>query len=190
VEGSTNDLALAIGDLVGVLTRSGIDYFVTGSVASSVRGEYRATNDIDIVAVLDESVVVALVKDASTRFVADEQQARDALAADVSFNMIHRATFLKVDIFPCRTDFNREALRRAQDVPLPGVELPLRVATTEDVLLSKLLWFRLGDEQSSVQRRDIVALVALNQAELDRAYLHRWARVIGVSDLVARFVGS
>jgi hypothetical protein len=62
------------------------------------------------------------------------------------------------------------------------------VAATEDILLSKLIWHRLGGEQSTIQQRDITALVALNRGELDEAYLRQWAMTLGASDLAARFV--
>jgi hypothetical protein len=64
------------------------------------------------------------------------------------------------------------------------------VASTEDILLAKARWYRLGGETSEVQRRDIESLVALNRASLDREYLARWAGNLGVEDLVERFLHS
>lgn len=49
-----SDLLAVIRSIVEVLDRRGIRDFVTGSFASSVHGEFRATNDIDLVADLDE----------------------------------------------------------------------------------------------------------------------------------------
>ena len=48
-----NELLHVVNSMVAALRRNGIDYFITGSFASSVHGEFRATNEIDIVAVLD-----------------------------------------------------------------------------------------------------------------------------------------
>ncbi len=70
---------------------------------------------------------------------------------------------------------------------MPGAAEPLRVATREDILLAKLRWYRLGDEQSEVQRRDIRQLVALNRDAFDSAYLGTWAHVLGVADLLRQF---
>jgi hypothetical protein len=64
------------------------------------------------------------------------------------------------------------------------------VATREDILLAKLQGFRLGDESSEQQRRDIEGIVALNRDRLDRAYLTRWARDLQVEDLLNRFLGQ
>ena len=184
------ELIAVIDSVVSAFRRHEVLYFVTGSLASSVRGEFRATNDLDIVATLQDRQIPVLMADLSGEFITDVDQAINALAGGTSFNLIHRVTYLKVDIFPCLTAFDREATRRATNVELPGGREPLRVATTEDVLLAKARWYRLGGETSEVQRRDIESLVALNRADLDREYLMRWAGQLGVGDLVERFVDS
>jgi hypothetical protein len=43
----------------------------------------------------------------------DEKQARSAIAEGVGFNALHRGSFFKVDLFPCASEFDREAMRRA-----------------------------------------------------------------------------
>lgn len=47
--------------VVAALKRIGIDYMITGSVASSLQGEPRATHDLDVVVEIDESSVRALL---------------------------------------------------------------------------------------------------------------------------------
>ncbi|MEX0692747.1 MAG: hypothetical protein WD934_03325 [Gemmatimonadales bacterium] len=86
-----------------------------------------------------------------------------------AFNLIHRNSYLQVDLFPI-------------------VSPAIRVATREDILLAKLWWYRLGDESSERHRGDIVGIIALNRELLDRAYLARWAADLGVGDLLARFL--
>jgi hypothetical protein len=44
----------ALGNLASALEALRVPYFVTGSLASGIHGEFRATSDIDIVAALDE----------------------------------------------------------------------------------------------------------------------------------------
>jgi hypothetical protein len=166
----------------------GIPYFITGSFASSVHGEFRATNDLDVVADLDGPRARRLVEALSTHFLTDGEQATAALASGTNFNVIHRETFLKVDVFPCRSAFDREATQRAESITLPQTTVPLRVATKEDILLAKLRWYRLGDETSEVQRRDVGRLVDLNRGEFDEAYLRRWAARLDVLDLLEEFL--
>jgi hypothetical protein len=185
---NASELLAAVDDMALALERRGIAYFITGSVASSVHGEYRATNDVDIVADITVSDLEPLFAELDAQFVADVDQARDALELASSFNLIHRASFLKIDVFPCLTAFDREAQRRAEQIVPAGGGQALRVATMEDILLSKLRWYRLGEESSEVQRRDIRGLVSLNRAELDMEYVRHWGAVLGVSDLIELFL--
>lgn len=180
----TGDLIAVVDAVIAALRSHAIPHYITGSFASSVHGEFRATSDIDLVADIPMSSLSALMGDLDTAFVADAQQAATALAAGMSFNLIHRTTYLKVDLFPCDNAFNRAALDRAITIDIPGAKESLRVSSVEDILLAKLRWYRLGGESSEVQRRDVRQLVALNREILDIAYLRHWATVLGVDDLL------
>ncbi|HET7584207.1 MAG TPA: hypothetical protein VFK13_04830 [Gemmatimonadaceae bacterium] len=167
-----------------------IPYFITGSVASSVHGEYRATNDVDIVANLSPANVGSLLAELQGTFVADAEQARTAVASGTSFNLIDRGTFLEVDVFPSTTEFERQAQQRAESIVPPGGTRALRVATVEDILLAKLRWYRLGGEASEVQQRDIRGIIALNRGALDLEHLKRWSVALGIVDLTERFLAD
>jgi len=184
----TSELLDVVNATAAALHRHGIEYFVTGSFASSVHGEFRATNDIDIVAALDVTRLESLLDELSSTFLTDLDQAREALSIDGSFNLIHLTTYLKVDVFPCVSAFNREAMRRAVGVQLPGASEPLRVASLEDIILSKLWWFRLGGDTSETQQRDVRRLIALNKVRLDLEYLALWAPQLKVDDLLPVFL--
>jgi len=133
----TSELLDVVNATAVALHRHGIEYFVTGSFASSVHGEFRATSDIDIVAALDVKRLESLLDELSSTCLIDLDQAREARDIDGSFNLIHLTTYLEVDVFPCASAFDREAMRRAAAVQLPGAGEPLRVASLEDIVLSK-----------------------------------------------------
>lgn len=181
------ELFAVVHVVVDALTRHDVRYFVTGSIASSVHGEFRATNDVDIVVDLDAARLALLLDELSREFVVDMDQAVSAFASGANFNLIHRGTYLKVDVFPCVSAFDREATRRSEVIAMPADAGSLHVATREDILLAKLRWYRLGDEISETQRRDIERLVALNHGEFDEDYLRSWAAQLGVGDLLDRF---
>jgi len=185
-----DDLTGAIVSVTGILEAHGIPYFVTGSLASSMHAEFRATNDIDIVADFGMVDLHALMRAFDAEFLADPEQALTSVGHGQSFNLIHRTSFLKVDFFPAQSAFNRVALERAERVVLGANGPAMRVATREDILLAKLWWYRLGDESSEQQRRDIVGIITLNRDLLDHAYLDRWAAELGVRDLLDRFLAA
>ena len=59
------------------------------------------------------------------------------------------------------------------------------VATAEDTLLMKLVWYRAGDEISERQWNDVRGIVAVQGPRLDRQYLRQWAAYLKVADLAA-----
>jgi hypothetical protein len=60
------------------------------------------------------------------------------------------------------------------------------VYTAEDILLQKLRWYRLGQEVSDRQWRDVLAIIAVQADALDLTYLRRAASPLGLSDLLER----
>lgn len=183
---STADLVVVVDAIVYALREHGVAHFVTGSLASSLHGEFRATNDIDIVADMSTGQIRALLTSVATQFVVDTDEAERAFAAGFSFNLIHSGTFLKVDLFPATGAFEQQAIGRAESVTLPGATQPLSIATREDILLAKLRWYRLGGESSAIQWRDIEGLVALNSERFDMAHVSYWAVTLRVTDLLHR----
>jgi len=181
------DVAVAVA---GHLDALAIPHTVGGSLASSFAGEPRSTIDIDIVAALEESHVDALVARLSGDFYVDAEALRRAVRTRGTANLIHQASQLKVDIFVAGgTALDHQQIARRIPVDL-GPNRRLYVHPPEDIILQKLRWYRLGGEVSDRQWRDIVAIVRVQGESLDRLYLERGARVLGVSTLLSRALGA
>jgi hypothetical protein len=60
------------------------------------------------------------------------------------------------------------------------------VASAEDTLLAKLDWYRMGGEVSERQWRDVLGVLKVQAGGLDLEYMRRWARELGVDDLLER----
>lgn len=58
---------------------------------------------------------------------------------------------------------------------------PVWVSSLEDLVLAKL---GRSEGVSELQQRDCASLLRMNRDGLDVAYLERWARVLGVGDLL------
>ena len=87
-----------------VLERLGLRYFIGGSLASSLHGIPRATQDVDIVTEIQEDHIDLLVKALEGEFYIDASVIREAIHRQASFNVIHLATMFKVDIFILKSD--------------------------------------------------------------------------------------
>jgi hypothetical protein len=179
----------AFRELLEALDALHIPYLVCGSLASSVHGVPRATRDIDLVAAIRIEHVDRLAAALSGHFYADPQLMREALAHNRAFNVIHLASPYKFDIFPAADDayvqaqFERGQPRRSS---VEGEEVQFQVASAEDTILAKLVWYKSGGSVSEQQWRDVVSVVEVQRGRLDLRYLHLWAAYLGVPDLMER----
>jgi hypothetical protein len=90
---------VVVADVGAVLDRLRVPYIVGGSIASSFHGIPRATQDADFIAALNEGVIASFVDALGDDYYADPDMIRDAVARRASFNLVHRPTMFKVDVF-------------------------------------------------------------------------------------------
>jgi hypothetical protein len=172
---------LALG---GALDGLQVPWVVGGSIASTLRGVPRQTQDIDVVAALRPAHARRLLDALEPVFLADFDVIRAALLAGRPINLLHEATFTKVDLFPVREDPLSEAqiARRQRVEPEPGVAL--WVLSPEDVVLQKLRWYELGDRVSDRQWRDLVGVLSVYRGRMDEGYLDLQAKQAGLAALL------
>ncbi len=106
-----------------------------------------------------------------------------------SFYAIHLATSFKIDVFTVKSrPFDQCTITRIRPDTLVefGVELPVLVASPEDVILNELEWYRKGNEISERQWEDILGVMRIQARNLDRTYLSEWATTLNVDDLLDR----
>lgn len=171
-----------------VLDDLGVEYVIGGSLASSVHGEPRTTNDIDIMADIGPEHVDALAAAVSGDYYLSPGAAREAIRHQGSFNLIHLHKAVKIDVFVAGDDpLNAEGLRRRERVRVWGdPEAWLFVDSPEHSILRKLEWYRRGGEVSERQWRDVQGILRVQGGALDRQRLLEWAPHLGIEDLVLR----
>ena len=178
----------ALRRVVERLTSLGIPYMVTGSMASSHHGRPRSSHDVDLVIDPSEDALARLVSGlAEAGFYVDATTAHDAFRRRRQFNAIETTTACKIDlILRKQRAFSRQELSRRMEADL-GSGLRVAIATAEDTILAKLEWARKAGE-SERQLADVAGIVAVAGAHLDRPYIERWSRDLGVLDLWRRLI--
>jgi len=171
-----------------VFEQLGVAYVIGGSLASTLYGMVRTTQDSDIVAEMRREHLQPFVAALQAEFYVDEEMIADAIQHNSSFNIIHRETMFKVDVFiPCPRPFLQSQLARAQRQTFTfEANISAKFASPEDTILSKLEWYHLGNEVSERQWRDILGVLKTRAGELDLGYLRQWANELKVNDLLER----
>jgi hypothetical protein len=174
--------------VTGVLEELGIPYLIGGSLASTLYGMVRSTQDSDIVTEMHVEHVHPFISALQSEFFIDDEMVTEAIKTNSSFNIIHRDTMFKVDVFiPLPRPFQKSQLSRAQKQTfMLETEVSAKFATPEDTILSKLEWYRMGGEVSDRQWRDVLGVMKTRAGELDIDYLRKWAGELSISDLLAR----
>jgi hypothetical protein len=160
----------------------GIDYMITGSIASSMQGEPRLSHDIDLVIHLPVAAVPALLKAfPDPEFYLSEESVREALRQRRMFNLLHVADGDKVDFWILTDEpFDQARFARKRVEEFQGMWL--KVSSPEDTILKKLSWSKLlgGSEK---QLTDALRVFEVQRDKLDLEYVRHWSAQLGIGDL-------
>jgi hypothetical protein len=174
-------------DCLRRLNRSGVTYYLTGSMASNYWGIPRTTHDLDFVVQLPMSAVPRIVQAFSGDFYIEEAAVRAAYQPPHQFNAIDTRSALKVDFWlPKPEPFDREMLRRRAQVTLFGEAA--WISTAEDVVLHKLVWNRISPSER--QLGDAAGVVAVQAGALDKNYLRHWAQELKLTGELERLLSG
>lgn len=175
-------LARQIADILDDLA---IPYYVGGSVASSLQGEVRYTEDLDLVINIQPSQVQPLINRMSGQFYISDIAVSEAMVGQTSsFNVIHLETTEKADIFVMRSDAfsNSKMARRQLHIPDDDLSKSFYICSPEDTVLQKLVWFKMTRNQSQKQWRDILGVLKIQGARLDFDYVWEWANTLRLTE--------
>lgn len=167
--------------VVSVLERLGVEYMITGSIASSLQGEPRATHDIDMVVSLHDrdidSLAAAFPADS---FYLDPGSIREAVRTVRMFNLIDFKGGGKVDFWILsRQPFDDSRFSRRIRGRFLGIEA--WVTSPEDTIVAKLRWAKLSGG-SEKQFRDALRVFETQLPVLDRTYIGKWAQSLDLDE--------
>ncbi len=181
-----NEVYLAICDLVTVLNNCSVDYVVGGSVCSSVHGTYRTTNDIDVLVNCEQVNLQFFSRELKNEFIVDDIAFVANLKNQRSFNIFHEKTALKVDLFVAKNDFNLSELKRGVKIKPAQSPCEFRIASAEDIIIAKLLWFYKSNSER--QLNDIAAVIKMNSDLLDYSYIKKWGASLNLSEALEKLL--
>lgn len=183
------DILTAAEPVAEAFEKLGILYCIGGSVASSAYGIPRSTMDVDMVSDLKPVHVRPFVRMLESSYYVDENMILDAIGRRSSFNIIHLETMLKIDIFVARnTPYDIETFKRRRKDTLDEEQKAAQfyLVSPEDIILNKLIWFRLGGGVSDRQWNDVLGVLKVQKNLLDGNYLKCWASELEVEDLLEK----
>jgi hypothetical protein len=180
--------------IASILLPLKIPYVVGGSVASSLLGENRSTQDLDLVIDLEAGTAQRLIDAMSGEFYISESAVTEAITKsrtaphESSFNVIYLPSMEKADIFVMSSydPFSASVMRRRQLYPVNGLtEEGIYIYSPEDIVLQKLSWYKLIPGGSQKQWRDVLGVLKVQGERLDLAYLNQWAVTLQLTDLLS-----
>jgi hypothetical protein len=166
-----------VRDISRRFEQADIPYMLTGSMAMNYYAQPRMTRDIDVViaiAVEDVDRVAALFR---PDYYVSEENIRESLAHESSFNLIHQESVIKVDcIIRKSSEYRRLEFERRRKISV--LDFATFIVSKEDLVISKLFWAK--ESHSEIQLRDVRNLLATGY---DAEYLERWTRELGLDNL-------
>ena len=170
--------------VIKTLNEIGVQYMLTGSVASNFYGQPRLTHDVDLaVAITPGQIKILSSKYSGPRFYFSEEAAADAVKTRTMFNLIDSETGLKADFWILDEEdvLKSSAFRRRRQAMVLGQKT--FITTPEDIILLKLDWHRQGEE-TTVQFNDALSVFELQRNDLDTDYLRSMAQTAGLTELL------
>lgn len=176
--------------VVAVLTAfdaAAVAYMIVGSLASNFHGIPRSTRDADFVMQLAPDTLLRFEQALAPGLVLDRQGAFEAVTGTLRYLIVMAGSPFVCELFVLSDDtHDQERFARREAATVLGH--PAFVASAEDMIITKLRWA--AGAHRSKDRDDIRNILAVQGAELDWAYLHRWSVVHATASLLAEIRAS
>jgi len=158
-----------------------IPYMLTGSYASSIHGQPRATHDIDLVVAMssEEAARELVARFPEPEYYVSEEAAIHATRSVGMFNLIDTQSGDKVD-FWVLSNSSCDRARLARRVSMQLLGRMVWVLSPEDVIIQKLDWARQSGG-SAKQMEDARQVLAMQRESLDMNYIEEWVYLLDLA---------
>lgn len=179
-------------ELTDIFDKLGIAYAIGGSIASSIYGQVRFTQDADITVEPFDNQADKLFELLKPRYYISSEAMYQALSQRSTFNVIHLESAFKIDVFIRQeTPFDKQLISRRKSLRLSdSIAKSFSVVSPEDIILLKLLWYRDSGCTSQVQWQDVLGVLVIQSDRLDFEYLRKWSRTLKISELLEKTISE
>ena len=167
---------------ITLLNSENIPYMLVGSFVSSIYGEPRTTQDIDLVVQLQKSNIPKLISMfPPPRYYIEEEMILFALEYKRMFNLLDTNEGDKIDFYIHKDeDYEKEKFSRKLEKILFGHTLV--ILSPEDTILSKLQWC-VKSGMSEKQFKDALNVFRFQKENLDMYYIEEKSKFLNVFEL-------
>ena len=179
-----------VTQLHAIFEAAGVAYYVTGGVAAIAYGEPRTTRDLDLVIQISRSDVAGLqsVLENAGFYVAGID---DVVSGRMdTLQITHIETISRADIILAgNSEYAKQQFERRQRYAFPNSQgTKIYLASPEDLIISKMRWSQRSSSEK--QKRDIIAILKVQQENIDYPYVHRWVSEFKLSALLEEMITS
>lgn len=162
----------AVGVMVDLMERAGVEYMLVGSFSSNYYGIARATKDADFVIHATAEAMDALACSLPEGFRLDAQMAFEMVTSTTKRLVQIDSVPFEIELFDLSLDeFDQERFRRKLKVSDEG--RGCYMPTAEDVIVQKLRWAKAGKRGKDYE--DARDVTAVQGRHLDFTYIRAWA---------------
>lgn len=166
-------------DLVAeICEKLDLPYAIGGSMAAMSYGEFRATNDLDLVLSLRAGDIPRfLAQFPLSEFYHDAQMALEAVRTGGQFNIILPTENLKIDIHVAADPIARRQIENARRLRAPSGRLA-NFSPPEELIIKKLEYYDFSGSER--QLRDIGSMLRVGGEDIDEKRVEDLARAHGL----------
>jgi hypothetical protein len=180
------DAVLAV---LATLNRLAVPYMLVGSFSSNTYGIPRATHDADFVVQVEPGGVRRIVEQLGPQFRLEPQITFETTTATTRFVVELTGSAFTIEFFLLSDDpHDQQRFARRREVELPGHRAVATMPSPEDVIITKLRWFKNGRRARDFD--DVRGIVAVRGDRLDWGYLHHWSDLHGTRELLEQVRAS
>ncbi len=181
---------LVLKQLTDALDELKIGYAIGGSIASSIYGKVRFTQDVDITVAPFGDKAERLHAMLKEDFYISKDAMAQALSNRGSFNIIHLTSAFKIDIFIQKDDdFHRQIFHRRKKLKLDeSINHLFDIVSPEDIILLKLQWYQAAGCVSERQWSDVLGVLSVQGRSLEMKYLENCSGKLGLGEMLQKAI--